>query len=356
MSFRRIRHNVSYSALTFLLLAVASLLTALAVAQDLALQKSGTAENLRGVSAVSDKIAWASGSHGTYLRTPDGGISWQVAKVPGAEKLDFRDVSAFSADAAYLLSIGSGGLSRIYKTADGGRNWTLQFTLTDSRGFLDCMAFWDEDHGLAISDPVYKEFILFATDDGGAHWTQLMPQEMPPAFEGEGAFAASGTCVAVQGKSNVWFATGGSVARVFHSADRGKTWTAATTPIVHGNASSGIFSIAFRDEKNGVVAGGDYKLPEMTGPNLAATADGGATWKLLELSPQPFFSAVAFDPKDAQRLLVVGPTHAAESTDIQGKQWPKIWDVNLNAVSFSPTGEAFAVGPKGTIVKISGHP
>jgi photosystem II stability/assembly factor-like uncharacterized protein len=311
------------SGRVFFLFAFVTFTSASSFAQQLAPQNSNSTENLRGVSAVSGKIAWASGTHGTYLRTLDGGISWQVSQVPGAEELDFRDVEAFSADVAYLLSIGSGRLSRIYKTTDGGKNWTLQFTLTDSRGFLDCMAFWDQDHGLAISDPVYKEFILFATDDGGADWTQLMPQKMPPAFEDEGAFAASGTCLVVQGNNNVWFATGGSVARVFHSADRGKTWTAATTPIVHGNASSGIFSIAFRDKKHGLAVGGDYKSPEMPGPNLAFTEDGGDTWKLSELSPQPFFSAVAFDPKDARRLLVVGPTHASVSTDIQGKQWPK---------------------------------
>ncbi len=341
---------------TFFLFALATVLAASAFAQQLALQKSNTAENLRGVSAVSDKIAWASGTHGTYLHTIDGGTTWQAAQIPGAEDLDFRDVKSFSADVAYLLSIGTGKLSRIYKTTNGGKNWALQFTNADPRAFFDCMAFWDQDHGLAISDPVGKEFILIATDDGGAHWSDVFPKKMPPAFEGEGAFAASGTCLVAQGNSNVWFATGGSVARIFHSADRGKTWTAATTPIVHGNASSGIFSIAFRDEKYGLAAGGDYKSPEMPGPNLAFTEDGGATWKLSELSPQPFFSAVAFDPTDARRLLVVGPTRAAESHDIQGKQWPKVWDVNLNAINFSPTGNAFAVGPKGAIVRISGKP
>jgi len=337
---------------TFFLFAFTSVLAASAPAQEISLQKSNTTENLRGVSTVSDKIAWASGAHGTYLRTIDGGTSWQVAHVPGAEDLDFRDVKAFSADVAYLLSIGTGKLSRIYKTTNGGKNWALQFTNADSKAFFDCMAFWDQDHGLAISDPVGKEFILIATDDGGTHWSDVFPKKMPPAFEGEGAFAASGTCLIAQGNSNAWFATGGSVARVFHSTDRGKTWTAAITPIVHGNASSGIFSIAFRDEKHGLAAGGDYKSPEMPGPHLAFTEDGGVTWKLSELAPQPFFSAVAFAPTDSHRLLVVGPTHAAEASDIEGKQWPKTWDVNLNAISFSPTGDAFAVGPKGTIVKI----
>src|SRR5262249_19088919 len=126
------------------------------------------------------------------------------------------------------------------------------------------------------------------------------------AVEGEGSFAASNTCIALQG-ANIWFATGGKAARVFHSTDRGKTWAAADTPIVHGPDSAGIFSIAFRDAMHGVIAGGDYKHPNQDGPNLAFTSDGGKTWTLSKIKPQAFFSAAAYDRKDAnERLFLVG--------------------------------------------------
>ena len=320
-------------------------------AQDYVVQDSGTAENLRGVSAVSSKVAWASGTHGTYLRTLDGGNSWQAAQVPGAEALDFRDVEAFSADLAYLLSAGPGEQSRVYKTTDGGKHWTLQFTNRDAQGFFDCMAFWDRAHGIALGDPVGGKFELITTDDGGKHWKQLAPSKMPAAVEGEGAFAASGTCIDVEGKANVWFGTGGKVARVFRSTDRGKTWTVTETPIVHGNDSSGIFSVAFRDAQHGVIAGGDYKRPEQGGANLAWSGDGGLTWNLEEIAPQSYFSAVAFDPQHG--LLAVGATHAGYTSDIREKTWARYRDVNLNAVSVDPTGAAVAVGAKGAVVRFS---
>ena len=207
--------------------------------------------------------------------------SWRAAQVPGAESLDFRDVEAFGANLAYLLSAGPGEQSRIYKTIDAGKNWALQFTNKNPKGFFDCMAFWDRDHGIAVGDPVPDNsgklrFELIATEDGGENWKAIPPDQLPPAVEGEGAFAASGTCITVQGSSNVWFASGGKVARVFRSADAGKTWSVADTPIVHGPDSAGIFSIAFRDAIHGVIAGGDYKHPEQDGPNLALTDDGAS--------------------------------------------------------------------------------
>src|SRR5687768_6954939 len=107
----------------FLLLCVG---VAQRVAPEWLSQSSGTTARLRGVSAVSATVAWASGGDGVYLKTTDGGATWKAATVSGAEALDFRDVEAFDADTAYLLSIGEGERSRIYKTTDGGRHWRLQ--------------------------------------------------------------------------------------------------------------------------------------------------------------------------------------------------------------------------------------
>jgi len=320
-------------------------------AQDYTIPASPTTEDLRGVSLLSNGVAWASGTHGTYLRRVDSGgrnsvPSWRAAQVPGAEGLDFRDVAAFSADLAYLLSIGFGKQSRIYKTTDGGLNWVLQFTSQNPKGFFDCMAFWDRDHGIALGDPVDGKFELITTRDGGAHWTPVPPSMLPPAMQGEGAFAASGTCIAVQGQSNVWFATGGKVARVFRSTDGGRSWGVVNAPIVHSNESSGIFSIAFRDARHGVIAGGDYKQPQQGGPTLAFTDDGGLHWTLSKAGPQAFFSAVAFDAP-GQRVLALG---SALTLAIQGNGGRRLSDLNLNALSVNGAGDALAVGPKGLIV------
>src|SRR5437588_8823819 len=126
--------------------------------------------DFRGLSVVSQKVAWVSGTKGTFGRTTDGGKTWTAGTVPDADKLDFRDVEAFGEDTAYLLSAGPGEDSRIYKTTNGGQTWKLQFKNAEPKAFFNAIAFWDEQHGIALSDPVDGRFHLIVTGDGGATW------------------------------------------------------------------------------------------------------------------------------------------------------------------------------------------
>jgi len=316
-------------------------------------QQAGTGADFRGLSVVSDRVAWASGTKGTFARTTDGGLSWRSGSVPGAESLDFRDVDAFDENTAYLLSIGNGEASRIYKTTDGGRSWKLQFTNSEPKAFFDAMAFWDARSGIAFSDPVDGRFIVITTDDGGSTWRRVPAESLPPAIDGEGGFAASGSSIAVEGTSNVWFATGGAAARVFHSSDRGKTWSVAPTPLASGVASAGVFSVAFRDAQNGVIAGGDYQKPLEAKGNLALTTDGGKTWRLVEKDqPAGYRSSVAYAGA-ASTVIAVGTSGSDISTD-GGKSWRSIDKENYNVVGFARrAGAGWAAGPAGRIAKYS---
>jgi photosystem II stability/assembly factor-like uncharacterized protein len=311
-------------------------------------QDSHTHESLRGVSASSDHLVWASGTHGTYVFTRDGGRTWTAGKIPGAESLDFRGVKSFGVE-AFLLAAGPGEQSRIYHTSHLGEKWDLQFTNPETKGFFDCIAFSDRLHGIVVGDPVNGRFRVLQTSDGGKNWQFIDPQNLPPAIDGEGAFAASNSCVAVQGKNYVWFVTGGTAARVFRSIDGGKSWLVSATPIMHGSPSQGIFSIAFRDASHGVIAGGDYQHPEQNGPDLATTDDGGKTWKLAEVPQQKFFSAIAYAPSgtNSDGLIAVGASASAFSKD-NLHSWESFSPAGFNAVVATP-GLVYAVGANGSI-------
>lgn len=309
-------------------------------------QVLNTKAGLRGLSVVDANVVWASGTGGTVIRTTDAGKTWKIMAVPGAEKLDFRDIEAFDANTAYILSIGNGENSRIYKTTNGGGTWTLQFTNKSEKAFFDAVACWDKDNCIAISDPVDGSFYLIRTDDGGTAWRPT--ETMPPAKSGEAAFAASGTCLITRGKNDVYIVSGGTDARVFHSDDQGETWNVADTPFEKGTAGSGIFSIAMRDDKHGLIVGGNYEKPDRNASNLAFTKDGGKTW-IAGLGLSGFRSAVAYINKDT--VITVGSNGSDMSID-GGKTWKRVDSENYNAVQTQGTN-IWAVGPNGLVSKLT---
>ena len=321
-------------------------------------QSSGLDTNLRGVSVSSfepeknhEYVVWASGSNGVILQSTNEGSTWKQLHVPGDSDLDFRDVEAFGADVAYAMSSGDGDKSRIYKTTDGGKTWKLQYSDKRSGFFLDSLACDSKTHCLALSDPVDGKFLVLSTDDG-EHWKELPRDKMPAALPKEGAFAASGSSIAICDRgANIYFGTGGgTTARVFHSADRGRTWTAVDTPIASGNPSSGIFSVACGGFLV-VAVGGDYKESAAAKRVAAYSNDAGATWHLAEQQPGGYRSAVIF--LSGNDLAAVGPNGTDISHDA-GVHWTPTDALNLNAASFD-INRAWAVGPKGTIARFNPH-
>jgi photosystem II stability/assembly factor-like uncharacterized protein len=314
------------------------------------MQTSGVTVRLRGVSAVSERVAWASGADSTVLRTIDGGTTWQKLTVT-SDALDFRDVDAVDAQTAYVLSIGNGPASRIYKTTDAGKTWTQQFKNEDPKVFLDAMTFWDANNGIAFGDSVNGQFYILTTADGGHSWSRVPQTALPPALENEGAFAASGTNIAVFGKSHAWIGTGAAAkSRVLHTSDRGRTWQIADTPLASG-ASAGIFSIAFRDAKHGVIAGGDYRKEQEAVDNLAMTSDGGLTWTLVK-GLSGFRSVVAYVP-GTKTLIAIGPSGGDYSVD-DGRTWTTIEGPGFDTFSFAAGKQVgWGAGAKGIIGRLT---
>ena len=334
------------------------------------MQVSGTSNRLQAVSPVDENVVWASGLNGTYVVTTDGGATWRAGVVPGAETLQFRDVQAVSEGVAYLLAAGQGSNSRIYKTENGGRNWTLQFVAPDDPSyFYDCFAFWTPERGITMADGINAtgQFPAIRTTDG-KKWKDI---SLPAAQKDEGAFAASGTCVATLGETRAWIVTTNS--RVFASSDRGERWASYLTPIAGGTGTSGVFTVAFRDGRHGVIGGGDFSSARIL-DNFARSRDGGKTWHLTPQAPVPgaiFGLAYAQSMSDRKRevadedrgrgdsrqeqtkVVVTGPGGAAWTTD-EGENWNPLPDVaGYWAVAFANEHDGWLVGTGGRILKIT---
>jgi photosystem II stability/assembly factor-like uncharacterized protein len=317
------------------------------------LKQTGVTARFRGLAPVSRDVVWAAGTAGTVLRTVDGGRSWQNVSPPGAGALEFRDVEAFDSRRAVVLSIGEGEDSRIYRTEDAGRTWTETFRNAEPKAFYDCVAFFDDRHGLAMSDPVDGRFRILATGDGGRSWQVQPSGGMPEALPGEAGFAASGQCLVTAGTRDAWLAGGGAAsARVYHSADRGRTWTVADTPIPAGDPARGVFAVAFRDSRQGIAVGGDYR-PDQQSPSAGAVSgNGGASWQAAATPPPAYRSGVTWLPLLPFAAIAVGPS-GSDVTFTGGKAWQTFDTGSFDTVSCTRDLACWASGEQGRIARLT---
>ncbi|AMR34016.1 hypothetical protein A0256_22480 [Mucilaginibacter sp. PAMC 26640] len=234
------------------LMPVLAFLPAITKAQAIARLHQPSTASIRGLSVLDDKIAWVSGSRGSFAITTNGGKDWAWHQVKGFEKFDFRDVEAFSDKEAIVMSSGSPAV--ILKTTDGGETWQEKYRKADSVYFLDAMDFADARHGYIMGDAIKNEFLLLETKDGGSTWNQV---KGPTAVKDEAAFAASGTCLRVY-PNQVVIATGGAQSRLLTSVDLSlKDWTSVALPLTNGKPSRGAFS-SVRGGRQTIVVGGNY--------------------------------------------------------------------------------------------------
>jgi photosystem II stability/assembly factor-like uncharacterized protein len=317
-------------------------------------QHSGTSVTLQAVSAVNERVVWVSGHRATWARTLDGGQTWAADSMRGPDSwLEFRDVHAISADRAWLLAAGPGDSSRIYHTEDGGRHWTLQFQNRDSSAFYDGFDFWDAQRGIVVGDAVRGHMVVMTTRDGGATWKPMPAEGMPAALPGEGAPAASGTCLVTRHGGRAWFSTEAeSGARVYSSEDYGRTWRVTDTPIAHGKAS-GVASVSMLDDVHGLALGGRLLEPRDTSVSVAVTADAGRSWTAVARPPfrgAVYGSALLHGRQEA--LIVAGPGGVALASPCCS---PPVWSLlsSDNCWAVDASGDvAWAVGPGGRIIRI----
>jgi photosystem II stability/assembly factor-like uncharacterized protein len=209
------------------------------------------------------------------------------------------------------------------------------------------MTFFDRHRGLALSDPVNGRFRILGTSDGGQTWS-IVQADMPSALPLEFAFAASGQCITSSG-GDAWFGTGGdAVARVFHSSDRGLTWTVANTPVRSG-PSAGIFALAFRDGQHGLAVGGDFLAPTASPDAFALSDDGGATWALVAAAPDEYRSGAHW--VTGTTAVAVGPSGSDVSVD-QGRSWTRFDGGSFDTVDCAGGFVCWASGEQGRVAKL----
>lgn len=271
---------------------------------------------------------------------------WEVQLQP--DSLDFRSLSV-TKKSVFVLNAGSP--AKLFFIDKTSLKEKIVYSEDHKKTFYDCMKFWNSNEGIALGDPIEDCFSILITRNGGKSWNKIPCEKLPKLHQGEAAFAASNTNIVLKG-NNAWIVSGGSHARVFHSADKGKTWKVYNSPIVHGETMTGIFTVDFHDAKTGFIAGGNYEKPSANANNKAITRDSGQNWQLVSQDNGfGYASCVKFFP-DGKRLISVGATGVFISAD-SGKTWQLIHkDYQLYTLEVADAKTVFAAG-RDRIVRIT---
>lgn len=321
--------------------------------------------SFRGLCVVNDEVVWVSGSRGTIARSIDGGRTFAFTQLKGYEKSDFRDIEAFDAKHAVIMS--SGTPAYILKTTDGGKIWMEVYRNLDSAYFLDVMDFWDEKRGVIVGDPIDGRFVILETADGGNSWKQANASACPEAKSEEAVFAASGTSLRCWGKNSLVFVSGGSVSSMFFRGNDEHSWEKIPVPIVQGKSSLGAFSVTypFTDSYNQqlfLIAGGNYLSDTLNTDygetNFVVYRPKPQLWFRSKFLSQPNGYRSCIENIGGQRFVSCG-TNGVDITMFMKeegeimKEWEWISRESFNVVRKAKKGKAvFLAGGKGRIAKL----
>ena len=305
--------------------------------------------SIRAIEVLEDSSLWFAGSGGKFGRISHGSLSVDTLAYQGSIP-NFRAVAVTSKD-VFLLSVEDPAL--LYRIQGGTMDSEPELVYREShpKVFYDAMTFFDDKNGIAMGDPTENCLSVLLTEDGGLHWEKLPCTELPEVHEGEAAFAASNSNVAVSGK-RAWMVTGGKSARIFCSEDLGKSWTAYHTPVRQGGTMTGIFTVDFYNENRGIIMGGNWEVKSDRQASAALTTDGGKSWKLVTEDQAPgYISCVRYVPGSGGEELVGVSTQGIFYSATGGSQWQKLSDRGFYSIRFADRETAW-VSTEQMILKI----
>lgn len=272
--------------------------------------------SFRGLSVINDKVIWLGGTNGWICRSVDGGKTWTTAQVKGFEKMDFRSVYGVDKKTAVIANAGSPAY--ILRTQDGGKTWKEVYRNDDSAAFIDGIGFWNSKEGVIYGDPIGGRMMILLTNDGGKNWHEPADSSRPRLEKGEASFAASGTAIRCMGESRLVIATGGKVSRLWVSEDKAQTWRIVETPILQGEPSTGIFSVAYHDDRHAIIVGGDYKNDTLRKSHVFYTTDGGRHWSKPKTGTGGYRECVEYV---TERIAIATGPSGTDITRDGGMNW-----------------------------------
>ncbi len=313
-------------------------------------EKETIPSSVRALWVQDEQHIYFAGSGGVFGLSNDGGQTWRIDSIKIEDTFPhFRSI-AVTSEAIFVLSVASPAF--LLKSTDDGQSWTVVYREEHPDAFYDALAFWDDQYGMAMGDPTDSCLSVIVTKDGGDTWTKTACDNIPQVTEGEAAFAASNSNIAIY-KDTAWMVSGGQRSRVYRSTNKGQSWEAFDTPMAQGGQMTGIYSIDFFNAREGIIFGGDWNDKDKNVGNKAVSEDGGQNWTLLADGAGPGYrSQVGYLPgSNGKGIIACGIPGFSYSLN-SGKDWFTIMDEDFYTFDFVPDTKTIWLAGREKIAKM----
>ncbi len=268
-----------------------------------------------------------------YVKTGNAGASWQKKTLTAPSGYVIANLAPIDADTCYASMYdgndGNGG--GIFKTTDGGTSWTqlaVGQLFDDFISFPDFVYFWGAKDGVALGDAntdaagvdLYME--IYTTHDYGQTWNRVPIGNMPATTQTDRPVGIVNNYAVFGNK--IWAQVfdgnpdAGAPEYVWRSDDMGETWQAFPVDATIGRFTD----MSFVDDLNGFAVG--IQGDGLGTPFLQRTADGGATWSVVNYTGPMMGANICNVPGTGLLMTVngiyIGPQGTSYSADL-GNTW-----------------------------------
>lgn len=290
--------------------------------------KTNHTKLIDNISIVNDDVMWITDETGTkFSITKDGGKTWQQKSFPiMMSNYVIGGLKAINDSVAYVVVCEGFSLCGVFKTTDGGNNWTQQTNMfTKSGSYPNFVCFWNENEGVAVGDVVTNYFEIYSTRDGGKTW-KVVPDSLMPYAKGD--YTYNRNKFYTRHGDAMYFVTGKG--RIMRTLDKGKSWKILNTPLTSGEG----MHIEFRDVANGIVVNQTKQY---------CTTDSGKTWIPMSL-PNMYSQIKYFENNNL--FVSTGLAGLSYSMD-NGTHWliaPQLKNINVGMAASTPSGKIIVGG------------
>jgi len=297
--------------------------------------------DLTRVKFISENTGWILGYHGIF-KTTDGGSNWSASDTSSQSK--YYSLHVFDKDLLFCLKYtGSSEEAVISKSTNGGTTWNAIANLTAGH-YYKTFYFLNASTGFTIGDSANFP-IIQKTNNGGTSWQNVLKLKSDNGTYG--TFAG----ISFAGNKNGWAITYWGI--LYKTTDGGDSWWLADTlDIVKNGMPAPCASIQFTTADSGWVVGGLRGLSI-----IQRTTDGGKTW--ISSAPEQGSSLKEINMVNSQVGFFVGMVYGLNNiakTIDGGRTW-RTQTCNPNfqsgfySISMVNKDIGWIVGEGGTVYK-----